>query len=419
MPPTAPSESNPPHVLSTPPRRRRTGRLVLAILILAGLIWQRQLTIAPFLHARARQALSEYRPQAALVWTDWVQTLHAETATTALLRAQARRQQGEMRQVATALKQAEELGADSKLIWRQRMLSYAQSGQMRRAEPYLATLLTDRSQPSTEVSDAFVIGYTRTQQFDKALSILQAWIADTPTHFRPYLLRGRIYFLSLQYSDAEQDYRRACELSAQRPEIAFELAETLHKLNRHDEAIEYYQQGLNSSAQAALARAGLAISLKVQGQHEAALQQLITGFEQHPKQFELALELGRMQLELGQYPEAITALERAVELRPRDDEAHYLLAQALVANDQADQAQPHLEYVQQARAALEQLTALRDEINDNPRNVQALIAMAKIHLEYGEPQEGVIHLLTALDVDPQNREARELLAQHQKTNHSQ
>ncbi len=64
------------------------------------------------------------------------------------------------------------------------------------------------------------------------------------------------------------------------------------------------------------------------GARQSAIKQFQRGFELHPQDEELALELGSLQLAQGNFRAALAPLETLLELRPNDPSAHLFLAQA-------------------------------------------------------------------------------------------
>jgi tetratricopeptide (TPR) repeat protein len=180
-------------------------RLAVLLAVLLLLIWQRQLWLGGLLDSRVRTALQQQEPERALWWLDWMERFLGRAAETELLRARAYRHLGRWPDVEAALKRADEQQAPRRLLEREQTLALAQSGQLRRAEPQLARLLSDDRDDPTDVCEAFVIGYMRSQRQANALHLIDGWLADAPQDFRPYLYRARIYRVSEELKQAEAD----------------------------------------------------------------------------------------------------------------------------------------------------------------------------------------------------------------------
>jgi predicted Zn-dependent protease len=116
--------------------------------------------------------------------------------------------------------------------------------------------------------------------------------------------------------------------------------------------------------------------------------------------------------ETGAYAEAAERLEAAIKEAPHDEEGHYLLAQTLRLAGRPDDAAPHYEFVREAREAGGELQKLRDVLRTNPRDVASLVRAGELLMRYTNPDEGVLRLMAALDIEPGNRQALQLLADH-------
>ena len=157
---------------------------------------------------------------------------------------------------------------------------------------------------------------------------------------------------------------------------------------------------------------GLANCRKSLGDTTGAIELLERVIAKEPKHPDAVRELGRLWFESGRYAEAVKYLQAAVEHRPYDDECHYFLAQALQLGGRPEEAKAHFEYVKEARAALGEVNVLKDAIRKNPRDVGALVRTGELMLRYAPPEEGVVQLMAALDIEPENRDALRLLAEH-------
>ena len=393
-------------------RRRWFRRVGLTIATLGVLLWFRALWWLPPFQALARQSLQQRNTTSALRWLDVATALVAEDAETAFLRARAYRKQGQMELAAAALQRAHLLGKPAGYLEREQWLAQAQSGQMREAEPHLAKMLTAPGEDGEEICEAFALGYCRAQRLPQALQILNVWLADWPQRAYPYLLRGRLFLLESNLVTAEADFRRACELEPQNRESVIELATVLKNLNRQTEAIPLFERCIDDPHFGSRAQVGLALCLKATGDNVRARSLLERAIKTSPHDVEVLRELGRTALEEGDYATATRWLGDALRIVSYDDETHYLLAQALQASGQLDDAKPHFEYVARARNAYRELNFLKDVLRKQPGDTKSLVRAGALLLEFSDPDEGVVRLLAALDRDPQNQPARQLLADY-------
>jgi Tfp pilus assembly protein PilF len=360
----------------------------------------------------ARRELAADQPERALDWIRRGALIADPSGSVLLLRARVHRHLGQLSEVKSYLEQAQSHGVLEKKIRLESDLAMAQAGQLRGIEERLPQLLIDADDEADEICQAFVIGYLRTQRFGDALPILKAWIADWPKDPRPLLLRSRIWTVEQNIKRAEDDLQQAHELAPKRTEIAYELAFVLQQENRWREAAALYESCLNHPKWSAKAKLGLGLCHKAFGDAATSEKFLKAAIEDAPDNAEALREYGRNLHENGHYTQAVDVLKRAVELLPYDDELHYLLAQALQLAGDQEAAAPHFAYVSEARAAFRDLLLIKDRLRKEPENVELLTEAGSILLRYSDPAEGVVRLMAALDLEPSNQRARQLLAEY-------
>src|SRR5712692_6255245 len=115
-----------------------------------------------------------------------------------------------------------------------------------------------------------------------------------------------------------------------------------------------------------------------QGQFDVAIREFRKATESDPNLVAAFLDLGEVCLETRDYPAAVAALKRALELSPELDAAHQQLGYALLAQGYAEEAIPHLD------------------------RVHALEALGIAQIETGRYEEAVINLSAALKNHPGN-----------------
>ena len=79
------------------------------------------------------------------------------------------------------------------------------------------------------------------------------------------------------------------------------------------------------------------------GADKSAIKQFQRGFDLHPRDVDLAFELGTLQLAQSNFQAALEPLEMFLELRPQDPSAHLFLAQAYLMDGRSRRAKELLE----------------------------------------------------------------------------
>jgi tetratricopeptide (TPR) repeat protein len=313
--------------------------------------------------------------------------------------------------IINSMHEAEKRGADSLKLQRERILCAAQSGQMSIAGRHLASLLTASDYDNKDVCRAYIAGFLRVQKLNEATQLIESLILDSPDDPWPWIVKGRISLLRSDLSKAESSFREACRRDSANMEAVVFLAEVLKDSRQIDEAIPYFRKAMTDQKQHLRAAIGLSKCLTSSGHPEEAIKLLKETIAMYPEDAIVLLELGRSQFEDGDYSTASVTLEKTVSLRPWSDEGHYLLAQCLQASDRREEAKPHFEFVKSAKEAHSELNGLQDRLSKSPTDDKLLLRIGVLLSQFGDPQEAVEVLRSAIDLNPQNLEARNLLAE--------
>ncbi|HXH27412.1 MAG TPA: tetratricopeptide repeat protein [Candidatus Polarisedimenticolia bacterium] len=211
--------------------------------------------------------------------------------------------------------------------------------------------------------------YIRKGQLDDAAKALRSVLDSDPDNLLAHYNLGFIDYRRRRYEEAERHLRRTLELRPEHPEASYTLGLVYLAQNRLDDAIAALQRaiaidprhvGAHFNLANALARAGRmkeaeeqqriyadlsgqgkaaeevetqiktssikAVRLMLEEKYPEALaeyQQIATRF---PDNATLRTRIGMLQLRLGQRDAALQTLRKAVELDPRQGDAHYLLS---------------------------------------------------------------------------------------------
>ena len=175
--------------------------------------------------------------------------------------------------------------------------------------------------------------------YQSARTHLKAWndvvyqmFQKTPASYRVNQISGEIFEIQGRYQESAAEYRKAIEKNPRALDLHFRLgrvilieshgAESLENARREFEA----ELALNSGDAAAEYEVGQI--LIAQSKREAGVGHLERALSLRPDFAEALVAVGRARLEDKHYPEAISLLNRAIQLQPRSEAAHYSLMMA-------------------------------------------------------------------------------------------
>ena len=180
---------------------------------------------------------------------------------------------------------------------------------------------------------------------------------------------------------------------ASNPKAHFDLGIQYQELHSHAEAVECFEKTFAMSRlPAALLYA--AISEKLQGHHERALDFLQRARRLGFNTFEVHLELGNVRLALGHSDEALNEYKKCMEMRPENPIA--VFNYGLAFRKQGNLAEAKRNYCR----ALEL----------DPTFQTAALELAILHATTGKISEAAHLLCSIIDKNPDYREARLTLA---------
>lgn len=128
------------------------------------------------------------------------------------------------------------------------------------------------------------------------------------------------------------------------------------------------------------------------GHYERALQIFEAIRSEAPEYADAHVNIGACMILLGRFTEARSALDIALELDPDSPLGNFNLGRLLVSEAKLDSA----------------IVPLRRTIENDPRQVQAMVLLAKIYLQKGYAEDAYEAVLEANRVAPNHPEAREI-----------
>ncbi len=229
-------------------------------------------------------------------------------------------------------------------------------------------------------------------KLEPAQNHLQAAVTSAPNNPEAHRLLGLAYLEDGQYDESITHYKEAVRLAPKQVQLRLALADALIRGRRLDDAESTLVAATQLDTQSGLAHYNLGELYRKEGKFQPAL-----GEFQKAIALKVDVALDRVYLKVGniygaqiKFDEAVAAVKKALEIKPKNLEAHGALGGLYHRRNQLDQALA--EY--QAILALD------------PKEAGAYAEIALIGLQMGKYQGAKEAAEKALQLDPQNRQAR-------------
>ena len=236
------------------------------------------------------------------------------------------------------------------------------------------------------------IEQARAGEFEQALATAKEAIAQDPGDKGLRLFAGLLHSRCYQFGEAAAQLREALTLAPDDPLVRVELVRVLGAMGDFEEAEALLKKPGLPEQESRRLRAMLAAG---RGDHSAAAKPYGETVRRDPRDFESWGNLGVSLLATGDSAGAVSALERALALRPEHSTFQQKWADAHAAAGTADQA----------------LKALYERGAGNPA---ALVAAARLEDLEQRPDRAIETLKRALGIDPANEAALVALAELQE-----
>lgn len=405
-----------------PPDRKETGplrtlRWFLVGVLLVGLTAM-VAVLYPFLQAErhwqaAREDIRQFELARALEHLMAYQKTWPRSAEASLLAAQCARRTRKYSEAKLQLDRYVELDGLPEMVRLERALLQAQSGDLGEVENYLESCANSGVSEVPLILEALAQGYLHHFRLLPALKALDRLVEKEPAHPEAYIWRGWTYQQLHKMSLATADYRNAVKLRPDSPEGRLRLAEALVLESAFSEALDLLEdmptERRNDKA-VALTRLQCYRGVN---KPDLARQTLQTLEQIAPDDPLVLTERGRILLDEGRFKEAESSLRKAQRLAPYAHRTGYLLQQSLSRQDKLAEAAVVKKRLDELEYDLKKLDELMGQIISDPRNVGLRCEVGRLALKNGKEQEGVAWLLGVLQEQPQNEEAKKLLAQYE------
>lgn len=245
-----------------------------------------------------------------------------------------------------------------------------------------------------------------------ALSELQQVARLDPEDGRPWRIMGLIYRDTLREGSAIDAYRQALQRRLE-PHVAAEVREELAQLlvdqGFPQEALEVLQEAPTWLRNTPPCRTIEAAALWAVHRKTEARRQVEAALAEDPHHVPALRLVGKMFLDEDEPQQAVPYLRRALDLRPHDEKARHMLADAYRAAGEPAQAEAEQKKFAETVGLLREVARLGRIAHNQPENVEVRLQNARILGFLGRLGEARNWVRSALAADPDSAEARRLL----------
>jgi tetratricopeptide (TPR) repeat protein len=295
----------------------------------------------------------------------------------------------------------------------ERALLQVQQGNMERSEEYLRTTITPEHPDAALVLEALAKGYLANDNLIALAECTSLWLQLRPDDTHALFYRGLAFERAGDNKKAADTFRKSVEADEANAEAQLRLGRILlEDFNQAGEALEHLERFRAAHPDDPEGMLGVARCKSQLGERDEAEQLLDRVLAVNPRSALAWAERGRLAMRGGDAQAAEPSLRRAVELSHDDREALFALITCLEDLRKEDEVKECRERFALLDADLKRLEEITRAAVVKPSDSAMRVEAAKICFKYDREKEGVRWLSAALRIDPDNKEARSLAAQH-------
>jgi Tfp pilus assembly protein PilF len=408
------------------PRRSRRIYVLVALLVLLFGIFLYNGGIAGVATTYAKNALLANDAKRASSWLKIARTIGSETPELHYLLARSARLSRKYNEMASHLQAALSGGYNSEMLAKEQCLAIASLGELDPInESKIKNWIAQDGPDVAEFVDAYVNGLAALSRFDDASKVLEQYEAEYPNDPMVNYRFGLMNEHTKSNELAEKEYAEAMRKDPNHAKSAWRYARLLCGRNRPEDAIKVLEK-IRKGPQELAVKTFLASCHFQMGELEKSRelfkevvledkQRCLEAYlilDEWPERFLAASELGIVESNLGNYPDAKKYLEMALADNPRDFTARSAYALVIRRLGDTEQANKELERVSAERAEFDKITVLRDKVKQDPNDAAAKFAMGEILFKYESERFGLFWIRSALTSDPNYKEAHVFLADY-------
>ena len=292
--------------------------------------------------------------------------------------------------VGEAIRQAE-LSSKLSPIWEKPKLLLARalllSGKNEEAVSYLAYMIGDQINPSSDSRLELALAYMSSDRLDDALGQVSQILLERNSEYSALRLMAIINFRLEHYDSASKDFNELLEKDMFRMDSLFYLARISEQKSNFSDALKYYSM-VTSGVNTVYSQRKVVSLLLSMNQISEAKNHLKDFGQKHPKYMNEMLQIeSNLYSELDEYEEALVLSEKLVLYYPKNTGYQLKRANLLLELDRKNEA----------------LEAYSTIVKNFPRDPNALNAYGYVLTNYSNNYKKAYKLIKkAIKLDPDN-----------------
>ena len=292
--------------------------------------------------------------------------------------------------VGEAIRQAE-LSSKLSPIWEKPKLLLARalllSGKNEEAVSYLAHMIGDQINPSSDSRLELALAYMSSDRLDDALGQVSQILLERNSEYSALRLMAIINFRLEHYDSASKDFNELLEKDMFRMDSLFYLARISEQKSNLSDALKYYSM-VTSGVNTVYSQRKVVSLLLSMNQISEAKNHLKDFGQKHPKYMNEMLQIeSNLYSELDEYEEALVLSEKLVLYYPKNTGYQLKRANLLLELDRKNEA----------------LEAYSTIVKNSPRDPNALNAYGYVLTNYSNNYKKAYKLIKkAIKLDPDN-----------------
>ena len=292
--------------------------------------------------------------------------------------------------VGEAIRQAE-LSSKLSPIWEKPKLLLARalllSGKNEEAVSYLAHMIGDQINPSSDSRLELALAYMSSDRLDDALGQVSQILLERNSEYSALRLMAIINFRLEHYDSASKDFNELLEKDMFRMDSLFYLARISEQKSNLSDALKYYSM-VTSGVNTVYSQRKVVSLLLSMNQVSEAKNHLKDFGQKHPKYMNEMLQIeSNLYSELDEYEEALVLSEKLVLYYPKNTGFQLKRASLLLELDRKNEA-------------LEAYSAI---VKNSPKDPNALNAYGYVLTNYSNNYKKAYKLIKkAIKLDPDN-----------------